>query len=149
VHLYADDTVIAQGTFTGAFSLTDSTASTTPLDAYLKATVLGYLDTYIFPGTALSESLSDAPLIMISNSVFGLISLLTGVSNVAGTGTLTAAITDCNLGPIAGAVVTITPNVGVTKYADANGLPGQNDFPSTQASGVVYFFNVPPGEYTV
>lgn len=147
---YSDDTVIVEDDFTGGtFTVTDPNASTTPLNAYVKATVSGYLDTYIFPGAPIAESIPNAPLIMLSDSIFGLIGLLTGITTIQGTGTLTAAVLDCNNDPISGAVVTITPNVGTIKYADAMGLPGSADFPSTQGAGVVYIFNVPPGEYTI
>lgn len=146
---YGDDSVITEGDFTGSFTVIDPNSSTTPLNAYVKATVSGYQDTYIFPGAPISENIPNAPLIMLSDSIFGLIGLLTGITTVQGTGTLTAAILDCNNDPISGAVVTITPNVGTIKYADATGVPGSDDFPSTQAAGVVYIFNVPPGEYTI
>ncbi len=149
MHNVVDDAVIVEGDFTGTFSLVDPTNSATPLDAYIKATVSGHLDTYIFPGAPLSENIDNAPLLMLTDSVFGFLPTFSGVQTVAGMGTFTTAIVDCNNTPIAGAVLTITPDVGTIQYGDASGLPGGAGGTETLAAGVVYIFNVPPGEYTI
>ncbi len=149
LHNIVDDTVIVEGDFTGTFSLVDPTNSATPLDAYIKATVSGHVDTYIFPGTALSENIDNAPLLMLSNSVFGFLPTFSGVPAIAGTGTFTTAVVDCNNDPIAGAVLTISPDMGTVQYGDASGLPNTAGGTETLAAGVVYIFNVPPGEYTI
>ena len=146
---YSDDSVIREGDFVQTFSITDPAASTTPLDAYIKAEVTGYLDAYVFPPGPIAQSLDNTPIIMLSNTVFGFISLLTGIATQAGTGTFTIAIVDCEGASVPGAVVSISPSVGTLKYADASGLPGMADFDSTQDAGIVYAFNLPPGEYTV
>lgn len=148
-HLVSDDSVLVEGDFTGDFSLTDPTDSTTPLDAYLKATSTDFVDTYVYPPYAIFESLANTPIIMVSNDIYGLLPLLTGVTQAMGNGVLIVAVVDCDQAAVEGAVVSITPSAGTIKYAGSNGIPGQTDYPATQSSGIAYIFNVPPGTYTI
>lgn len=147
-HLAATNAVLFEGDFTGAFSFTDAD-STTPIDAYLKATRGTYIDTYVYPPYPIFESLANTPIIMIKSSLLPLLSGLTGVDQDSANGILIVAINDCDEAAIEGAVVSITPSVGTIKYAEANNIPGMTDYPSTQSSGIAYIFNVPPGSYTI
>ncbi len=148
-HLSADDGLLVEGDFTGDFTLTDPTDSATAIDAYLAATSNNFIDTYVYPPYPIYESLSGTPIIMVSTTIFGLLPILTGVTQTAGNGVMIVAVTDCNQDTVEGAVVTITPSAGTIKYAGSGGIPGMTDFPSTQSSGVAYIFNVPPGNYTI
>tara|TARA_R110002073_G_scaffold74100_10_gene181376 strand:- start:27249 stop:28109 length:861 start_codon:yes stop_codon:yes gene_type:complete len=148
-HLAGDDTIIDEGDFVGPFTITDSTNSTTPVDAYLKATSGGFVDTYVFPPSAIAEDLAGTPIVMVSTTIFGLLPLLTGITQEDGNASLIIATVDCEQAAMEGATVSITPNVGTLRYAGANGIPGMTDFPATQAPGLGYIFNVPPGNYQV
>ncbi len=148
-HQRADDTILTEGDFTGPYSLTDPTNSTTPIDAYLKATSNGYIDTYVYPPAAITENLVGTPIVMIETTIFGLLPLLTGVTQADGNGVLLVAVVDCEQSAVEGATVSLTPDVGELRYAGANGLPSMTIFPATQSPGVAYIFNVPPGEYQV
>ncbi len=86
---------------------------------------------------------------MISNTIFGLLPVIVGVTQEAGNGVLIVAVTDCDQASVEGATVSITPSVGTLKYAGSDGIPSTTDYSSTQAAGIAYFFNVPPGTYTI
>jgi hypothetical protein len=148
-HQAADDALIAEGDFTGPYTITDPTNSTTPIDAYLKSTSNGFVDTYVFPPSAISENLSGTPIVMVSTTIFSLLPILTGITQDAGNASLIVAAVDCDQSAMEGATVSITPNVGTLRYAGANGIPSMTDFPATQSPGLAYIFNVPPGSYQV
>jgi hypothetical protein len=148
-HITANDSILAEGDFVGAFTITDPTNSTTPIDAYLKSTSAGFVDTYVFPPSAIAENLAGTPIVMVSTTIFGLLPVLTGITQDAGNASLIVAAVDCEQGAMEGATVSITPDVGTLRYAGANGIPSMTAFPSTQAPGLAYIFNVPPGSYQV
>ncbi len=148
-HQAANDVLIAEGDFTGPYTITDPTNSTTPIDAYLKSTSNGFVDTYVFPPSAISENLSGTPIVMVSTTIFGLLPILTGITQESGNASLIVAAVDCEQSAMEGAIISITPDVGTLRYSGANGIPGMTDFPATQAPGLAYIFNVPPGSYQV
>src|SRR5690606_32034547 len=148
-HLVADDSVLAEDEFVGDFTLTDPTDSTTPIDAYIKATATDFMTTYVYPPYAIFETLANTPIIMVDENIYSLLGLLTGVTQDPSNGVLIVALVDCDQVNIEGATVSIDPSVGTIKYAGAGGIPGTDDYSATQSSGIAYIFNVPPGEYTI
>lgn len=151
VHQTADDSVLTEDDFTGPFTFTDPNNSTTPIDAYLKSTSGGFVDTYVFPPSAISENLSGTPIVMVSTTIFGVLPTLISETQDTGNGVLIIAAVDCEQGAMEGANVSITPDVGSLRYAGANGIPGPTttNYPATQSPGLAYIFNVPPGSYQV
>ncbi len=146
-HQLAGDVVIAEGDFTGSYSLTDPTNSTVPLEAYLKSVVTGYLDTYVFPPAALSEDMTS-PVMMLSTTILGFLGGLGITHDASDSGILIIAVVDCDQAALEGAIITTVPATELL-YAGANGLPGATPFTETQAPGIAYAFNVPPGDYQV
>ncbi len=145
-HQLADAMLNAEGDFTGTYSLADPTNSTVPLENYLKATSAGFLDTYVFPPAALSED-TTSPIMMMSQAIINLLAFA-GITQEAGNGLLIIAVVDCDQAALEGATITTVPATELL-YAGANGLPGATPFTETQAPGIAYAFNVPPGDYQI
>src|SRR4051812_36105696 len=67
----SDDTLVAMGTSdaAGMYTITVTTGGVA-LDGYLKATNTGYLDTYLYPPTAVSADFAGASVNMITTNTF-------------------------------------------------------------------------------
>ncbi|MCP4449371.1 MAG: hypothetical protein GY811_29165, partial [Myxococcales bacterium] len=122
---FSDATLIAEGDFTGAFSLTGPVTSDLVV-AYLKATSSGLVDTYVFPPAALSESLANTPIVMVSPTIFQeLLPVVAAAPQDSGNGAAIVAAVDCEQAAMEGAVLSITPSAGTMHYSSANNFPGQ------------------------
>jgi hypothetical protein len=137
----AIDTSDAQG----AWSITADVGNE-PLDAYVRGTLAGYLDTYLFPPTPLFEDLTGASIIMLDSGALALLGFL-GLSQDNDKGVLLVAVLDCDGNPVEGASVTTTPPAGQTAYLD-NGQPSTSAT-ATDSSGAAMLFNVPAGDVEV
>jgi hypothetical protein len=143
----ADDGLLDDDTtgLNGAFSITLPTGGT-PLDAYLRVSSTGNVDSYVYPPLPFAADYQrDVPLITTA--------LRTGLADEADvmleadTGLLYLQVLDCNGDPIEGATVTTIPPGDVSYTADSF-VPVPNAT-STGASGTAYVFNLPPGNVEV
>lgn len=131
---------------TGAFTTPALATNGVALDGYLKATKAGQWDTYLYPHAPLAASLGNAPVLIINQTLVGLIGMFADPQE-AGNGILGVAVTDCsaNFTGVSGATITVTSGgnaVGDPAF-DVGALAGE------MANGVYLITNVPPGEVIV
>ena len=134
----------------GNFTMTVETTGEA-ITGYLKATKADYTDTYLYPPGPLAADLMGAPINMVTTGTFELLSTVAQGDQVPGNGLIAVVVasgTVPDLMPVAGATITTEPTVERYRYNGMNGLPDANAT-STQADGVAYAFNVPPGGATV
>lgn len=131
----------------GMYSLVIPTGGVA-VDGYLKATLSGFLDTYLYPPKPLAEDFASASLNMINDSTLGLLSgTLCGASQDAAKGVIAVLVVDAANNPVAGATVSSTP--AAAKYCyNSGGFPNRNAT-MTDTDGIAYMLNVAPGEVTV
>ena len=131
----------------GEFSMT--IMHTGPLDGYMTATKMGYVDIHMWPEKPFEENDTDANINMITPSNRDFLSSLSGGNQMAGMGLIGLAIIDNAGNTVGGAMVSSTPAAGAYKYTGSNGLPSSTAT-STSMDGVAFMFNVPPsGAITV
>ncbi|HEY5923514.1 MAG TPA: hypothetical protein VIV11_17660 [Kofleriaceae bacterium] len=143
-------TVVAMSTTdaAGMYTLTIPTGGA-PIDGYVKATVTGLVDTYLYPPKPLIADFSGASLNMITQGTLDLLSgTLCGSGQEATKGVIAVLIVDAAMTPIEGATATGTPAPAKICYNGSSGLPDRNAT-VTQPDGVAYMLNVGPGEVTV
>jgi len=136
----------------GTFSMSVTTGGT-PLDGYLKATLSGELDYYVFPATPIAASIANVPVLMLSASDLDTVETLAGVTpanDPNSVGLVGIVVQDCTGATVAGATVSLTEGgteVGDKRYA-AGQLPSSSAT-ATDSSGAAFIFNVPTGTATV
>jgi hypothetical protein len=143
------NTVVVMGTTdaTGMYSLMIPTGGTA-VDGFLKATLSGFLDVYLYPPKPLSADYDGASLNILNQSTLDLLSgTLCGSAQEATKGVIAVLVVDATDTAVAGATVTATPAAAKTCY-NQGGLPNRNAT-MTDADGIAYFLNVPAGEVTV
>jgi hypothetical protein len=138
--LLDSDTSIAGG----AYALSLDTGGT-PLEAYLFASEDTYLDQYVYPPVPLFVD-SPFDIALITPTMRDNIADAGDVDLEADTGLLSALILDCNLEPIAGAVVTTNP-AGEVRYL-VNGAVSDTAT-TTDDSGIVVILNLTPGDVEI
>ena len=107
-----------------------------------------FLDSYLYPGTALYADVASAPVLMLKQSDIDLIASLAGASPLAkGTNFVGVAVTDCDGNSLAGATLTTTPTVKI-RYNGSNSLPSSSAT-ATSADGIGFLFEVPAGNLVV
>lgn len=136
------------GNGSNTFSLTDPSSSSEPLAAYVKATAPGHIDTYLYAPYNIYEDFTNAIFLMFGEDLYGLVSLVAGVTQVEGNGVIMVIVADCDEEPVGGATISLSPSIGDIRYGDANALPSSS-LTSTGAQGIAFIFNVPPGDYVV
>jgi len=147
-----ENTVVAMTTTdaSGNYSLTVPTDGVA-LDGYLKATKSGFIETYLYPPAPLTADFGSASINMITSGNRDLAYNITGVSQGMDVAFIALIVSDGTNG-IAGATITTDPAT-TYRYNGTNGLPapisGNNASTSTQADGIAYALNVPPGEITL
>jgi hypothetical protein len=144
--IVAVDSVATTGSNT--FSLVDPVGGSTPLAAYVKATAVGHIDTYLYAPYDIYENFTNALFLMFGVDLWGLVPLVAGVTVDEGNGAIMIIVADCDQESVEKATVSIQPDVGEIRYGDSNGLPS-SDLTFTQDQGIAFIFNVPPGNYTV
>ena len=151
VYSNSDETT-AVGTTTsdtaGNWMLTVSTGGHA-LDGYIKGTVTGYIDSYLYPPVPLTADFSGAALNIVTMQTYGLVSTLCQGNQLDTNGGVAVEVVDASAAPLAGATVSSTP--AATKYCYNSG--GSPNLPSgsataTATDGLGYMFNV-TGQATV
>ena len=149
----ADDSVLGTATSAadGTFTLNAATGGAA-IQGYLKATTPGgtgnsaYKDSYLYPPTALSADYAGIPVYILTVGTYGLANTVLGITQDPANGWLALVIEDAAAAPVAGAVVTSTP-AGQIAY-NVSGRPSMSGI-ATEADGIAYDTNVPPGQVTV
>lgn len=148
IEAYARGSATPLGTTTsnaqGQFSLT--VTSNGPLDGYLKGTLSGRLDTYLYPPEPLEGDLSNLAVLMVTQGILDAATQLAGVDQDPDNGLIGVQVLNASSQPAAGVMVSSTP-AGDVRY-NANGLPSSSAT-STSTDGIGYIFNVAPGDATV
>jgi hypothetical protein len=133
----------------GNYTLTITTDGAA-LDGYLKATLSGVMDTYLYPPEPIAEDFDGASINMIAS---GTLNLLTSSfacdDNQSGSNGLIAMLAyDAADMPLAGVTFTSTPAPSSDCYNGAGGGLPSGDNASTAEDGIGYLFNV-TGQATV
>jgi hypothetical protein len=142
-----DSAVIAMATSDaqGHYAITVPT-NNQPVDGYVKATMTGYVDTYVYPPIALIADYSGNDANLLDTTTYGLLRSFGG--GTAGKGVIALAIQDASGQGVAGATLSTTPASAVYKYSDASGNPTGTS--GTMADGQAFAFDAPPtGELTI
>jgi hypothetical protein len=115
------------------------------VDAFIKATLSGYVDNYVYPAAAFKADTST-DLNLVNTTDFGLLGVITGQSS--SNGFVVVEITDAGGNAITGATVQSDPASGTYRYTDtSSGTPTAKI--STANDGAGFCINVPPGNVTV
>src|SRR5205085_6716497 len=133
-------TTDAQGSYSASVATNGN-----PVDAYLRASKSGYVDSYVYPAAALTASFAGANVGIVSTATFGTLRSILG--GTAGKGMMIMLVSDSNNNPISGATVATAPASAQYRYIDANGQPFGTT--STNATGAAFAIDVPPGNVTV
>jgi hypothetical protein len=138
----ADSTVVAMTTSeaNGNYTLVVPTGGQA-LDGYLKGTISGYLDSYLYAPSPIVADMDSASMNMITSGTRDLLANTICAANQMTTNGMIAAITiDAAENPVAGAMVMSSPAASKTCY-NQGGFPNKNAT-MTDADGLVYLFNV-------
>lgn len=146
----SDDATVVVSTTTGVDGRYNMVLETggQPLDGYFRATLSTYMDTYLYPARVVSEDLTGARIAMLTPEIFTLLSdTLCGADQQASNAAIIAIVTDETETPVAGAIVGSSP--AAPKYCyNSGGFPNRNAA-ATDADGIAYYLDVPPGRVTV
>lgn len=129
----------------GTYSLTIT--STGALEGYLIGKLAGKKDTYLYPAGPLTADISNATILMLTQSLFDTASTLAQGGQTPGMGFIGIQVYDGANAGVAGVTLSSTP-AGTVRYNGANGLPTANGT-VTMADGLGYIFNVPAGRVTL
>jgi hypothetical protein len=131
----------------GMYSMMIPTGGTA-LDGYLKATLTGFLDTYLYPPKPLAADFDSASLNLVNQSTLDLLSgTLCGTLQEGSKGLIAVLVVDAADMPVAGATITGSP--APAKYCyNSGGFPNKNAT-MTDTDGIAYMINLPAGEVTV
>jgi hypothetical protein len=135
-------TSAADGTFT-----LDITTNGTALDGFLKATISGYIDTYLYPPIQVAADYSGVTVFMVTSSTYDLLAnTLCKGNQLTTNGAIAAEVLDASAMAIAGAKVSSSP--AATKYCyNQGGFPNSSAM-MTDTDGIGYMLNV-TGDATV
>jgi len=139
--------VMATTDAAGMYSLVIPTGGVA-LDGYLKATLTGFLDTYLYPPKPLDADFASASLNMVNQSTLDLLSgTLCGMAQDGAKGLVAVLVVDANFMPVAGATISSTPTAAKYCY-NMGGFPNKNAT-MTDTDGIAYMINLAPGDVTV
>lgn len=131
----------------GNFSLTITTNGH-PLDGFLKATVTGHLDTYLYPPTVLVADYSGASMNLVTRDTVNLLSGTACRHMIDDTqGVIAVEVVDATMTPVDGVMVASNPAAADYCYNATNGFP-DSTLNATTTSGIGYMLDV-SGEATV
>lgn len=118
------------------------------LDGYLKGTLTGFKDTYLYPPKPLAENFDMASINMLNQQTLDLLSDTFCRNKQDSTkGAVAVIVADANRMAVAGAMVSSTP--AAAKYCyNQGGFPNQNAV-MTDTDGIAYMINLAPGDVTV
>jgi len=135
----------------GSYTLTVPIAAGASLDGFLKATKPGNATTYLYPPAPLSADFAGAAINEITTTTYSALSQFIG-GGTATQGLIALEVVDSasSLTPVAGAVVTSTPETPKAKtgYTGSSGLPDTSKTETT-ADGRAFLFSLAPGAITV
>lgn len=132
---------------TGMYSMTITTNGK-PLDGFLKATLSGYLDTYLYAPKPIDADFSSASINMVTSGTVDLVSMtLCGSQQDTAKGMIAMIVADPNNTAVAGATASSAPADTKTCY-NKGGYPNKMAT-VTDTDGIAYLINVPAGTVTV
>ena len=113
------------------------------LDGYVKATVTGYVDSYLYPPKTITADFSGAAMNIITQNTYDLVSNLCSGAQLNTNGGIAVEVVDAAGTAVAGATISSTP--AASKYCYNSG--GNPSLPSgsataTATDGLGYMFNV-------
>jgi hypothetical protein len=119
-----------------------------PIDGFFKASLQGYMDTYLYAPGLIVEDFPSARVAMLAPDTFTtLADTLCGANQQATNAAIIAIVADANTDPMAGATVGSAP--AASKYCyNAVGIPNRTAT-ATDTDGIAYYLNVPAGRVTV
>ena len=145
----SDDTTPIMSTTsdaTGAYSLTIATNGV-PVDGYVKATITGFVDTYLYPPAPLVADFDSASINMVNTDTINLLSdTLCHSAQMLTNGAVAIEVVDATGATVGGAVATASPAPSKICY-DSNGFPNSTAM-VTATDGLAYMLNV-TGDVTV
>jgi hypothetical protein len=110
-----------------------------PVDGYIKATMSGLVDTYVYPPAPMSADSSNATASMVSTDDY---SGLVGIEGAdSSNGMIILDVLDASLAPVSGAKVSSNPASGKSAYMNSSGQPFSSS--STYTDGLAFLFDVP------
>ncbi len=125
----------SDGTFTSA----DITTGGVPLDGFIRASHDTFRISYMYPPNPIAATVAGVPVPMISEALFGMLSLLGIQQNDTNNGVLLATVTDCANMPINGATLKVQQSG--SDVGDQHDLGQVN----SAAAGIIIVANVPDG----
>jgi hypothetical protein len=129
----------------GNFSITMSTGGV-PVDAFIKATFTGYLETDYYPRVPYSAD-TTSEIDLVTKSTVALLTLEAQVIANSNDSQIFASTFDCQGARLAGATLSASPAAGSTVY-----VSGSSPDPmatQTDSGGAVVLVNVPAGTVTL
>ena len=131
----------------GNFTMTIMTGGTA-LQGYVKATFSGYLDTYLYPPTAVAADTTGVTVFMVDQSTLDTLSYnLCKDQQQATKGVIGVEVIDASMATVAGAMVSSQP-MAMSHCYNSGGLPSSNVH-MTDTDGIAYLLNVTAGNVTV
>ncbi|MFT3697473.1 MAG: hypothetical protein QM831_30300 [Kofleriaceae bacterium] len=142
----SDDSMLATATSdtNGNFTMTVMTNGAA-VDGYLKATITGYIDTYLYPPVKLAADFDGAAMNMVTTQTVSLLTGFCGVDNydITAHGAIALEVVDSTGAAVQGAAVATTPAPGM-KYCyngASGGIPSANAT-VTSIDGIAYALDV-------
>jgi hypothetical protein len=125
----------------------DITTNGTALDGFLKATISGYVDTYLYPPIPVAADYSGLTVFMVTPSTYDLLAnTLCSGNQLTTNGAIAVEVLDASAMAVAGAKVASSP--AATKYCyNQGGFPNKSAT-MTDTDGIGYMLNV-TGDATV
>ena len=121
---------------TGAFSFASVNTAGQPYPGYIRGAKTAYRSTYLFPPNAMAASVTNLPLIMVSDALFGLVG---SSQDDTVNGAVFAIVFDCKYTLIDGATLEVKQGgTAVGTVTDLGTL-------TSQAAGLWIASNVPDG----
>jgi len=117
------------------------------LDGYLKATITGYVDTYLYPSKPITSDLSTSLNLLTPAQVDLLSGVLCASAQEATNGLVAVLVADANKTPVAGATISTSPTA--PKYCYDSGGYANKTATATDPDGLSFAINVAAGEVTV
>jgi hypothetical protein len=117
------------------------------LEGYLKATMAGMVDTYLYPSAPVTSDFPDASLNMLAPETLDLLAnTLCRANQETTNGMIAVEVRDASGMPVQGATVSSTPAASLYCY-NSGAFPSPSAT-STDIDGIAYMFNV-TGDVTV
>jgi hypothetical protein len=145
-----DTTVMAMATTdaSGNYTLTIPTNGM-PLDGYIKGTIAGYVDVYLYPPRPVTKDYTGASLNLLTQGTIDLLSgTLCGSLQMSAMGAIGVIVRDAAEVAVGGAAVSSSPTAAKYCYNGSSGLPDRQAT-MTAMDGTAYMLNVAAGNVTV